>query len=185
MEPLRPLIAVYGSSSVGEDEPAYALAHALGGELARAGASVMTGGYGGVMEACSRGAAEAGGHVIGVTVDLYAHRGPANRWVHELIHTRDLFERLGVLAGRADGFVAVGGSLGTLTEVFLTWTLLGARARPSGPLVLLGSDWEPVLRAHRDAGFIAPDSFRHIQIAADPAEAARQVLAGNATQPNA
>ena len=64
----RPLIAVFGSSTMKETDAAWRLAYELGGELARAGAGVMTGGYGGTMAACSRGAREAGGHVVGVTV---------------------------------------------------------------------------------------------------------------------
>ena len=71
MEPRTPLIAVYGSSTARESERAWRLAYDLGGELARAGAAVMTGGYGGIMAACSRGAHEAGGHVVGVTVELF------------------------------------------------------------------------------------------------------------------
>ncbi|MEK7823789.1 MAG: TIGR00730 family Rossman fold protein, partial [Candidatus Eisenbacteria bacterium] len=57
----RPLIAVYGSSTVKEADAAWRLGYDLGRELARAGAGVMTGGYGGIMAACSRGAHEAGG----------------------------------------------------------------------------------------------------------------------------
>lgn len=183
MESSRPLVAIYGSSAVGETDSAYRLARELGAELARAGAGVMSGGYGGVMEACSRGAAEAGGHVIGVTVGPSREAKPANEWVTERVHTRDLFERLGVLAGRADAFVAVGGSLGTLTEVFLTWTLLGTRARPSAPLVLLGSDWRAVIQAHRDAGYIDPELFALVQISDRAQEAARLVLTGHSAQP--
>ncbi len=181
MERSRPRIAVYGSSTVREDDPAYALARELGTELARAGAEVMTGGYGGIMEACSRGAAEAGGHVIGVTVELFEKRGPVNPWVKERVHTPDLFERLRVLVSRADGFIVVSGSLGTLTELFLTWTLLSVSARPRAPLVLLGERWKPWLEVHRDAAFIPPDLFRHVQLARDTAEAARLALAGSAT----
>src|SRR5262249_58329106 len=79
----RALIAVYGSSTVREGQPAYRTAYDLGQALARAGADVMTGGYGGIMEACSRGAAEAGAHGVGGAVVLFEKRGPSNRWVHE------------------------------------------------------------------------------------------------------
>src|SRR5262245_16940865 len=75
----RPLIAVYGSSTIRETDPEYGLARDLGRALAEGGAYVMTGGYGGAMEACSRGCHEAGGHVVGVTVELFEARGPANR----------------------------------------------------------------------------------------------------------
>src|SRR5690349_2498348 len=101
----RPLIAVFGSSTVKPQDPGWTLASDLGRELALAGADVMTGGYNGAMGACSQGAHEAGGHVIGVTVELFERRGPANRWVRERVHTRNLYERLEYLVERAAGFV--------------------------------------------------------------------------------
>src|SRR5439155_24551030 len=101
----------------------------LGGELARAGADVITGGYSGAMEACSQGAHHAGGHVVGVTVELFESRGPANRYVRERLHTADRFERLRTIIEPADGYITLPGSIGTLTELFLTWTLLSVHAR--------------------------------------------------------
>lgn len=172
----RPLIAVFGSSTLVESDSAYALSRALGRELALAGADVMTGGYGGAMAACSRGCQESGGHVVGVTVELFEKRGGANPWVLERVHTPDLFERLRTIVDRADGFVAVPGSIGTLTEVFLVWTLLSVRGRAPAPLVLLGSHWDAWLEAHRHPDLVRPDLFRFVRTTPDPAEAARLVL---------
>ena len=177
MSAQRPVIAVYGSSTLRETDPCWRLAFDLGGELARGGAAVMTGGYGGAMAAISRGAHEAGGHVVGVTVELFEPRGPANRWVKERVHTPDLFERLRVIVQRADGFVVVPGSIGTLTELFLTWTLLSVSGRPSAPLVLLGDPWPAYLDAHRHPDLVPPHLFEHVRCAATPAEAARLALA--------
>ena len=174
----RPLIAVYGSSTVDERDPSWRLAYELGRELGSAGADVMTGGYGGAMAAASRGASEAGAHVVGVTVELFERRGPVNRWVKERVHTPDLFERLRSILGRADGFVALPGSIGTLTEVFLTWTLLSVGARRSAPLVLLGGHWREWLEAHRKPVLVLPHLFDHVAAVDTPAEAARLVLAG-------
>ncbi len=56
---------------------------------------------------------------------------------------------------RADGFVALRGGIGTLSEVTLAWSLLQTRTLDSKPLVLLGVDWPPVLEAfkkHTDLG---------------------------------
>jgi predicted Rossmann-fold nucleotide-binding protein len=56
---------------------------------------------------------------------------------------------------RADGFVAVRGGIGTLSEVMLAWSLLQARELAGKPLVLLGADWQPVVdafRTHTDLG---------------------------------
>jgi len=177
----RALIAVFGSSTVREGEPAYRSAYDLGQALARAGADVITGGYGGIMEACSRGAAEGGAHVVGVTVELFDKRGPVNRWVKERVHTRDLFERLRHILGRADGFIAVPGSIGTLTELFLTWTMLAVNGRPKAPLVLMGEPWPGVLDAHRHPDLVPPHLFDLVQVAASPAEAARLAIAGVAS----
>lgn len=178
MAPHRPLIAVFGSSTMQETDAAWRLSYDLGGELARAGAAVMTGGYGGIMAACSRGAREAGGHVVGVTVELFEKRGPVNPWVIERVHTPDLFERLRVIVDRADGFITVPGSIGTLTELFLTWTLLSVQARPTAPLVLLGDQWPAYLEAHRHPELVLPHLFEHVRLAATPADAARYALAG-------
>ncbi len=173
-----PRIAVYGSSTVRDGTPAWRQAYDLGGELARAGATVMTGGYDGIMAACSRGANEAGGAVIGVTVDLFEKRGPVNAWVTERVHTPDLFERLRYLVHHADGFIAVPGSIGTLNEVFLTWTLVAVGGRPRAPLVLLGAPWRDWLEAHRHPELVVPHLFDHVRLADTPADAARLVLAG-------
>src|SRR5690349_20090727 len=90
----QPVVAVFGSSTVREPDVAWREAHELGAALARRGVATMSGGYGGAMAAVSRGAHEAGGHVIGVTVDLFERRGPVNPWVRERVHTPDIFERL-------------------------------------------------------------------------------------------
>ena len=46
MSHARPLIAVFGSSTIAESDPSWRLAYELGRELGAAGADVMTGGYG-------------------------------------------------------------------------------------------------------------------------------------------
>lgn len=185
MSPERPLIAVFGSSTVTPRHAAWPLALELGRQLALAGADVMTGGYGGVMEACSRGAHEAGGHVIGVTVELFAARGPANRWVKERVHTRRLYDRLDFLMERASGFVVLPGSIGTLTELFLAWTLVSVHGRPPAPIVLLGEHWAEFLSVLRHPDRVLPELFDHLQIASDPRDAARRALSGPRSGTNA
>ena len=173
----RRTVAVFGSSRLAPDAPAYADVRALGGELARRGFAVMTGGYDGAMAAASRGASEAGGHVIGVTVETFEARGPVNPWVRERLHTPDLYERLRVLVREADAFVAVTGSIGTLNELFLCWTLVSVGARPRAPIVLMGEHWNAWLDAHRAPGLVPHDLFRWVEVAATPREAAERVSA--------
>jgi hypothetical protein len=172
----RVVVAVFGSSTARPGDPVYERSHRLGRALAERGAVVMSGGYGGVMEAVSRGARDAGGHVVGVTVELFERRGPVNPWVVERVHAPDLFERLRHLVERAQAFVVAGGSVGTLTELFLVWTLAVASPTPRAPVVLLGDHWRGWLDVHRSPEFIPEALFEHVVVAATPEEAADRAL---------
>ena len=108
-------IGVFGSSRREEGSDLYRQAYELGGALARAGYAVLTGGYAGSMGAASRGAAEAGGRVIGVTCAIFDPT-PPNPWLTEEIKAPSLLARLGIMLDRADGFVAVRGGIGTLVR---------------------------------------------------------------------
>ena len=63
-------VAVFGSSQTIPDSADWRDAVHVGRRLAEAGLEVITGGYGGTMEAASLGASEAGGRVVGVTAPV-------------------------------------------------------------------------------------------------------------------
>src|SRR5512136_460580 len=106
-------IAVFGGSQPKPGDPVYQAALHLGQLLAENGYTVMNGGYIGAMEAVSRGASEAGGHVIGVTCDEIESWRPvsANRWVSEEWHYATLQERMIALIKNADAFLALPGGV--------------------------------------------------------------------------
>ena len=137
-------ISVFGGSQPKEDSTAYAEARALGKLLAERGHIVLTGGYIGVMEAVSRGAREAGGHVIGVTCeDIEAWRPiQANSWVMEEIRKKTLIERLHTLLHECDAALALPGGAGTLTEIALLWNLMIVESLHRRPLILVGGGWQ-------------------------------------------
>jgi uncharacterized protein (TIGR00725 family) len=92
-------------------------AEEIGQLLARAGATVVTGGLGGVMRAASRGAAGAGGLTIGI---LPGERPTeANEYVRVPVATGLGVVRNLVVVTAADSVVAVGGRHGTLSEIGL------------------------------------------------------------------
>ena len=105
----------------------------------------MTGGYGGLMEAVSRGASEGGGHVIGVTAPtVFPLRSGANRYVAEEIAAPSLIERIGILIDGSDGSIALPGSLGTMTELLVAWNLAYVETDDPGapkPIVAVGEQW--------------------------------------------
>ena len=172
------IVAVFGGSSPTEDSPGYKEARRVGQLLAQAGFTVMNGGYMGTMEAVSRGAKEAGGRTLGITSAAFSWRGiRANAWVDREEMAPDLFARLRRLT-RADGFLALKGSVGTLTEVSLTWTLLQIGAISPAPLVLLGAHWRRVLDAFAADSYVRPQDLALIQVAHTPEEAVALLKGG-------
>jgi uncharacterized protein (TIGR00730 family) len=139
-------ITVFGGSQPKEGDPGYIEALELGKWLAEAGHAVLTGGYIGTMEAVSRGASEAGGHVIGVTCeDIEAWRPVrANPWVKEERRKHNLMERLEELISGCDAAIALPGGPGTLTEIALTWNLMIIGSLHRRPLILVGEGWQSV-----------------------------------------
>jgi uncharacterized protein (TIGR00730 family) len=140
-------VSVFGGSSPQPGSPAYKEAHELGKLLAQSGHIVLTGGYIGTMEAVSRGAAEAGGHVIGVTCkDIEAWRAvKPNAWVQEERRFETIQERLNELVHACDAAIALSGGPGTLTEIALTWNLMIVRTMPQKPLILSGPGWRKLI----------------------------------------
>ena len=139
-------VSVFGGSQPKEGDSAYAEAYALGKLLAEAGHTVLTGGYIGTMEAVSRGASEAGGHVIGVTCEEIENWRTVkpNGWVKEEWRRETLLERLQVLVQECDAGIALPGGPGTLTEISLMWNLMIVESMHRRPLVLVGSGWQSV-----------------------------------------
>src|ERR1041384_787398 len=142
----RMRVSVFGSSQPKEGDTTYTEALKLGRLLAQHGHIVLTGGYIGTMEAVSRGAQEAGGHVIGVTCeDIEAWRPiKANAWVMEEIRKKTLIERLHTLIHESDAALALPGGPGTLTEISLMWNLMIVESLHRRPLILIGDGWQSV-----------------------------------------
>ena len=69
-------VAVIGSARLGPDDQAYRDAGRLGRALAGEGWTVVTGGYGGLMGATAQGAADAGGHTVGLPMSAWTHLTP-------------------------------------------------------------------------------------------------------------
>ena len=156
-KPDKPIVAVFGASSPEAGDPDYQAGVECGRRLAKAGFTVATGGYGGLMEAACRGAAEAGGFTIGVTApSVFPGRTGANPWVQREIPADDLVHRIGLLTSLAAGYVAMPGSLGTLGELVVAWNLAFVAPfsnESTGPIVAVGATWNrlvPQLTAQLD-----------------------------------
>ena len=94
-----------------------ALAEEVGAAVAEAGAGLVCGGLGGVMEAACRGARSRGGLTVGLLPGI--DRDAANGWVVVALPTGLGEARNALVVRAADAVVAVGGGWGTLSEIAL------------------------------------------------------------------
>jgi len=142
------VVTVFGSSRPRAGDRHYAEAEALGAALAGRGFVVCSGGYGGVMEAVSRGAKEAGGRTLAVTAKFFRSR--PNQWVDEVIQVKSWQDRLFELIRRGHGYVTCPGGTGTLVELAVVWEMLNKGAMNRKPLIVLGDFWQPVIERVRE-----------------------------------
>lgn len=139
------VISVFGTGRARPGELAYVLAEQIGRALAEAGFVLANGGYGGTMRAAAKGAAEAGGTVIGVTCSAFKN-SVANEYVTREVVTDSLKERLHNLVKAGRAYVILPGGTGTLLELAAVWELKNKgfldRARP---IILVGDFWKPLV----------------------------------------
>jgi len=107
-------ISVIGYDAKLCTKAAYEAAYQVGRSLAKAGAVLINGGLGGVMEAASKGATEAGGLAIGIIPSDDADL--ANAYCVIVIPSGFGFARNFLVVNSADAVIVVGGGAGTLTE---------------------------------------------------------------------
>jgi uncharacterized protein (TIGR00725 family) len=125
-------VAVIGSSRLELGSELATLAEEVGRRLAEAGATVVCGGGAGVMEAAARGAAEAGGRVIGIVQGTSV--ADANPFCSEVVASGIGQARNLAVVGSGEAVIAVGGEWGTLSEIGL--------ARTIGRTVVALRSWE-------------------------------------------
>jgi uncharacterized protein (TIGR00730 family) len=163
-----PIVTVFGGNGVEVLDAGYKEAYELGKLLARAGYTVATGGYYGTMEATSKGAKEAGAHVIGVTTGRFDDRGlTPNQYVDEEVKFTNLFERLHYLVTFSDALVALRGGVGTLSEVALSWSLIQVAEMPRKPLVLVGPHWRQIMETFHRESTVKERDWALLSFAAD------------------
>ncbi len=168
-------IGVMGSARLTEDDERWTLAYKLGELFAGAGYVVVTGGYGGLMAAVSRGAHERGGNVIGLPMRHWSGIAP-NQWNAVLRWSTDYGTRINHII-RCDAVVALPGGIGTLAELMMAWSASQTEGR-SLPLVLLGDCWPPLIASIRENLVVSDPDIALLRFARNPEEAMRELQAG-------
>lgn len=137
-------IAVIGSARIRSGDPRHDDARRLGGALADAGWTVLTGGYGGLMGATASGAISRGGHTVGLPMRAWQHLEPDPNHA-ELRWSDDYAERMRYLL-QADVVIGLPGGVGTLAEASAVWAAVQTEPG-SASLVLVGDGWGRLLHA--------------------------------------
>lgn len=131
--------------------------------------TVVTGGGPGIMQAANRGAFNAGGQSIGITISL-PHEQKTNPWVTDETTCKYFFTRKTILMFSAEAFIFYPGGYGTIDELFEALTLIQTGKIPRIPVFLMGKDYWPNLveflkdQMLRDHNAINPDDLDLFEI---------------------
>lgn len=145
VDKFNPSVTVYGSTRMTEDNPYYKkvrdLTYRISKEL---GYSILSGGGPGIMEAANRGAYEAGGKSVGLTIKLPDEQ-VTNLYVTDEIPFHFFFTRQSSMSYSTEVCVFCPGGFGTLNELFEILTLEQTNKIGRIPVILFGSEfWNPL-----------------------------------------
>lgn len=116
------------------------LATEVGEAIADRGWTLVSGGGNvSAMGAVARGARAHSGRTVGVIPKALVHREVADTEADELVVTDTMRQRKQVMEDRSDAFLTLPGGIGTLEELFETWTA-GCLGMHTKPVVLLDPD---------------------------------------------
>lgn len=140
-----PSVTFYGSARLEETHPSYKQAQSLAYRISKElGYIILSGGGAGIMEACSRGAHDAGGKAVGLTITL-PHEQKTNKYVTDEIPFYFFFARQVSMSYTTEVCVFCPGGFGTLNELFEMLTLQQTGKIGRIPIILLGVDfWTPM-----------------------------------------
>lgn len=176
-----PAVSIFGSARTSPTHPHYRLAETTARKLVQAGFAIITGGGGGIMEAANKGAAQAGGHSIGLNIELPQEQIP-NDYQSLSLHFRYFFVRKVMFLKYAHGFIAFPGGYGTMDEFFEAAVLIQTLKQAQFPVVLMVSDfWNGLIQWMKKEmltkhGFISPEDLDVYTLADDPAEAVKIIV---------
>ena len=136
-------ITIFVSAIPPADDAQYNFASELGTALANEGYNICTGGYGGIMEATSKGAYDNAGFVYGVTVDVW-EKDP-NPYITVEVREQKLFNRITKLIELGDAFVILQGGTGTLLEFAAVWEYANKNLHQPKPIICHSQMWNEIV----------------------------------------
>jgi uncharacterized protein (TIGR00730 family) len=138
-------VTIFGSARALPESVHSQTAEVLAGKIVKElGYAVVTGGGPGIMSAANKGAREARGESVGISIDLLYEQA-TNKFVTDSIHFNYFFSRKVMLSFAAEAYVFFPGGFGTFDEFFGILTLIQNNKIPRVPIILMGRDfWAPL-----------------------------------------
>ncbi|MCH1471775.1 MAG: TIGR00730 family Rossman fold protein [Flavobacteriaceae bacterium] len=138
----NPCISIFGSARTPNTHPNYKLASEIAQRIVDLGFGVITGGGPGIMEAANKGAQEAGGASVGLTIDLPFEENH-NNYIDKdrMINFDYFFVRKVMFVKYAQAFVVLPGGFGTLDELMEAITLIQTSKIKKIPIILVGTSF--------------------------------------------
>lgn len=165
---MEKVISIFGSGNINLNEKLYSQAEQAGKLLAENKYVVCSGGYGGVMEAISKGAKSAGGKTYGVTVSEW---DSPNKYITEEIKMPNLMERLTELIAIGDAYVFFKGGTGTLAEISIALELMNKGLMKEKNIIFFDTFWKNVIECIRfDSKRINDIIEKNVKFIQEPAE---------------
>ena len=191
---LGPCISVFGSARTQPGQPYYELAVDISKRLAEEGFGIISGGGPGIMEAANKGAQKAGGHSVGLNIELPFEQH-SNPYIDKEANLNFdyFFVRKVMFTKYSQGFVMMPGGFGTMDEFFEVATLIQTQKMSQVPLILVGSSyWGGLISWMNEVmlqqnGNISMADLHLLKIADTPDEVAAHILSyysKHSLQPN-
>ncbi|WP_051473662.1 LOG family protein [Aquimarina macrocephali] len=151
---------LFGGAGKNQESIEYKETILIGSLLTKNGYIIKNGGYGGMMEAVSKGASIEGGKAIGITCkQVGSEKG--NKFLSETVVTKKLYERLELLIQETSIFIVQKGGIGTLSEVFLTLDIIRKDKSVHRPKVFfIGDFWNNIIEVLKST--IIPEYEHHL-----------------------
>ncbi len=162
-------VTVFGGTNFTEEDFYYTKAVSVTRKIVdELNYAVFTGGGPGIMEAANRGAYEAGGESLGLTIDLHKKQ-EQNQYLTDSLDFYYFFSRKVCMSFSAEAYIFFPGGYGTLDEFFEIITLIQTGKIEKIPIIMFGSDfWNPLADFMKkqllDRGTISPEDVHLYKI---------------------
>ena len=190
----NPCISIFGSARTPNTHSNYKLASKIAQRIVDLGFGVITGGGPGIMEAANKGAQEAGGASVGLTIDLPFEENH-NKYIDKdrMINFDYFFVRKVMFVKYAQAFVVLPGGFGTLDELMEAITLIQTSKIKKIPIILVGTsfwsgliDWlkQTLLEQNNNISEGDLDLFSCVDTADEVIDLLKQYYSDTDTGPN-